>query len=33
MARIDDFRAFITNYQEACKHGELDMASEETIRA
>lgn len=33
MARIDDFRAFIINYQEACKHGELDMASEETIRA
>ena len=33
MARIDDFRAFITNYPEACKHGELDMASEETIRA
>ena len=33
MARIDDFRAFITNYQEACKRGELDMASEETIRA
>ena len=29
---IDDFKTLVTNYQNACKHGELDMASEETIR-
>lgn len=32
MAMIDDFKTLVTNYQNACKHGELDMASEETIR-
>lgn len=32
MARIDDFRAFVANYQEACERGELEMASEETTR-
>jgi type I restriction-modification system DNA methylase subunit len=32
MARIDDFRAFVASYQEACVHGELNMASEETMR-
>ena len=33
MARIDEFRAFVTSYQEACKSGDLGMASEETMRA
>ena len=32
MARTDDFRVFVANYQKACKRGELDMASEETTR-
>lgn len=32
MARIEDFKAFVASYQEACERGELDMASEETIR-
>lgn len=32
MARIEDFRAFVASYQEACKRGELEMASEETTR-
>lgn len=32
MARIDKFRAFVASYQEACKHGDLGMASEETMR-
>ncbi len=32
MARIDDFSAFVANYQEACERGELEMASEETTR-
>lgn len=32
MARIDDFKSLIAAYQEACLRGELDMASEETIR-
>lgn len=33
MARIDEFRAFVASYQEACKSGDLEMASEETMRA
>ena len=32
MARIEDFRAFVASYQEACERGELEMASEETTR-
>lgn len=32
MARIDDFKIFVASYQDACRHGELEMASEETIR-
>lgn len=33
MARIDDFKAFVAGYQEACRRGELKMASEATTRA
>ena len=32
MARIDDFKTLKDAYQEACLRGELNMASEETIR-
>ncbi len=32
MARIEDFKAFVASYQEACGRGELGMASEETTR-
>lgn len=32
MARIDDFKIFVASYQEACRRGELEMASEETTR-
>lgn len=32
MARIENFRAFVASYQEACERGELEMASEETTR-
>lgn len=32
MARIEEFSAFVTSYQEACVRRELEMASEETIR-
>ena len=32
MARIEDFKAFVASYKEACERGELEMASEETTR-
>lgn len=32
MARIDDFKLFVARYRTACSQGELDGASEETIR-
>ena len=32
MARVEDFRAFVASYQEACERGELTKASEETMR-
>ena len=32
MAKLDDFKAFVTSYQEACERGELERASEETTR-
>ncbi|MGN0028292.1 MAG: Eco57I restriction-modification methylase domain-containing protein [Marinilabiliaceae bacterium] len=33
MARIDDFKQFVARYQSACAQGDLNGASEETIRA
>lgn len=32
MARVEDFRAFVASYQDACERGELTKASEETMR-
>lgn len=32
MARIEDFKAFVASYKEACERGDLEMASEETTR-